>query len=293
MRLRHYITFTACLLLLPLSAGAVDFHEYEKTKYPMIIVHGFIERSDIIYPNSALPIANFLNKKGMSAYIADIDALGSIESNAERLAKQIEKICLETETEKVNIIAFSKGGLDSRLAAYLPQARGRIASITTVSTPHRGTPVADFFSSNPLTTSYSLEYIMNTLAGYAGDRNQDFIKTITQLGTEEMEIFNTKYQNLDEVTYYSFSAVMRYDDFHFIFSLLREYIFFKEGPNDGMISVSSARWGNYLGTVNEYMEYSGSLNHPDLVGLDILPNSDFDYLDFYFRVVQMLIKNGY
>ena len=33
----------------------------------------------------------------------------------------------------------------------------------------------------------------------------------------------------------------------------------KEGPNDGLVSVSSARWGTYLGTLTD-------VNHLDLVG---------------------------
>lgn len=46
---------------------------------------------------------------------------------------------------KVNIIGHSKGGLDTREMLYLyPTMKDKIASITTMATPHRGTALADW-----------------------------------------------------------------------------------------------------------------------------------------------------
>jgi len=36
-------------------------------------------------------------------------------------------------------------------------------------------------------------------------------------------------------------------------------VYEKEGPNDGLVSVASSRWGTYLGTLEQ-------VNHSDLVG---------------------------
>src|SRR5215469_10984999 len=72
--------------------------------------------------------------------ILGVDAL--IKNRAARLAEQIQARFPEG---KVHIIAHSMGGLDSRylLSKNLLGLDGRVASLSTVSTPHRGSPVAD------------------------------------------------------------------------------------------------------------------------------------------------------
>lgn len=292
--MKNYLKSAAFTILLSLAGlGGIAAAENEPPRYPVLLVHGIIERTDIIYPNSSKPIAEYLNRKGVKTYIADLDALGSIETNGKVLSEIIINLCRENKIDKLNIIAFSKGGLDSRRAAHEPDTAALVASITTVSTPHRGTPAADFFSTFPLTSNRYMESFMNTVAGMAGDKQQDFIETVKQLGVDEMTLFNKKYPDVPGIEYYSFSALMKSDDYHFAFSILREYINYHKGDNDGLIPVSSARWGNYLGTANAFMNYEGSLNHPDLVGLDIYPENDFDYLQFYFKITQLLSAEGF
>ena len=46
--------------------------------------------------------------------------------------------------EREHIIAHSMGGLDARHAiAHVPGLAGRVATLVTIGTPHRGSPVAD------------------------------------------------------------------------------------------------------------------------------------------------------
>jgi triacylglycerol lipase len=44
-----------------------------------------------------------------------------------------------------------------------------------------------------------------------------------------------------------------------LFRWAHNAIFSKEGPNDGVVSVASSKWGTYLGTVE-------NVQHADLVG---------------------------
>src|SRR6185369_6230360 len=46
-------------------------------------------------------------------------------------------------SRKVNILAHSMGGLDARFAIARLGLADRVASLTTVATPHRGTALAD------------------------------------------------------------------------------------------------------------------------------------------------------
>ena len=67
--------------------------------------------------------------------------------NSGELAERIRQIVEETGCEKVNIIAHSKGGLDSRYAISECGMGKYVASLTTINTPHRGCEFADYLLS--------------------------------------------------------------------------------------------------------------------------------------------------
>ncbi len=62
--------------------------------------------------------------------------------------RRIKEILEETGSDKVNIIAHSKGGLDSRYAISCLGAAPYVASLTTINTPHRGCEFADWLLKN-------------------------------------------------------------------------------------------------------------------------------------------------
>jgi hypothetical protein len=57
-----------------------------------------------------------------------------------------------------------------------------------------------------------------------------------------------------------------------------------EGPNDGIVSVNSARWGEDLGTLG----VDHFAQTPD--GLFIRPDENFDVLGFYSRLTEDLAR---
>ena len=78
-----------------------------------------------------------LEKEGYKVYVADTDGFGSVENNAEQLKSFIERVLSETGAEKVNIIAHSKGGLDAKYMITKLYMEDKIASLTTLCTPHK------------------------------------------------------------------------------------------------------------------------------------------------------------
>ena len=82
------------------------------------------------------------------ALFPDVPPLGSSEQRAEKLA---DEIAAEFPQGPIHIIAHSMGGLDSRVLIGRNlrglSVQGRIASLATLSTPHRGSPVADLLLS--------------------------------------------------------------------------------------------------------------------------------------------------
>ena len=108
--------------------------------------------SGFLVPQQFLGIDYF---RGMSAHLAGrhdalfhvVPPVGTSEMRAQSLADAIQQ---KFPAGPVHIIAHSMGGLDSRTLIArnhhgLSQP-GRIASLTTLSTPHRGSPVADLLA---------------------------------------------------------------------------------------------------------------------------------------------------
>lgn len=86
---------------------------------------------------------------------------------------------------------------------------------------------------------------------HAGDGS-----AFSALGTRSMREFNAEVVDDDEVSYYSWGASFEpalLDPLRWSHSI----ILAKEGPNDGLVSVQSAKWGEYRGTVS-------GVNHVDL-----------------------------
>ncbi len=104
-----------------------------RTKYPLILVHGVGFR-DYRYFNYWGRIPRELARNGAQVYYGHQEAWGTVEDNAEILKEEILGICKETGAEKVNIIAHSKGGLDSRYLISGLHMAPYVASLTTINT---------------------------------------------------------------------------------------------------------------------------------------------------------------
>ena len=111
------------------------------TKYPIVLVHGICLRESRVF-HAFGKIEKVLVAEGCKAYTAGIDAFGSIETNAEQLKEFVLRILDKTGAEKVNVIAHSKGGLDTKYMLSSLCMADKVASFTTLCTPHKGSEIA-------------------------------------------------------------------------------------------------------------------------------------------------------
>jgi hypothetical protein len=91
----------------------------------------------------------------LEPHVVDVSPTASIRRRAVRLAELVAKTAEDGEGT-VHLLGHSTGGLDARLVASpsvtLPTAKenfawlARLRSVTTMSTPHYGTPLASFFA---------------------------------------------------------------------------------------------------------------------------------------------------
>ena len=146
-----------------------------ETKYPILMVHGVFFR-DFRYLNYWGRIAPELIRNGACVYFGNQQSAASVEECGRELAERIQQVCKETGCEKINIIAHSKGGLDSRSAITHFGAAPYVASLTTINTPHRGCLFADYLLSRiPEKTRNTVARTYNSTLKKLGDHDPDFL----------------------------------------------------------------------------------------------------------------------
>ncbi len=220
------------------------------TKYPVLLVHGIGYRDDMVI-SSWGRIPEYLRQGGAQVFLGEAGAWSSFENNAKQLKTRIDSILSEIHAEKVNIIAHSKGGLDARYAISKLGMTDKVASLTTVCTPHRGTCIADIVCHFMPEDDAAVYALVNFFARFMGDENPDSSLAIKQLSHKYMKAFNEEIIDADGVLYQSYCAQMlsAVDDplYAISYRLLKKY----EGHNDGMVSEKSCQWGDFRGITEE------------------------------------------
>jgi len=247
--------------------------------YPIVLLHGMsgfgkleVGPVQITYFND---IVEDLTKQGESVFVTLAPPYDTSEVRAQAIAKQIDDILKRTGKAKVNLIGHSQGGLDARVLAS-PNGLGygdRIASVTTIATPHRGSKVADvalgLIDALPSevvddVTGNFLELIEQSAFELKSDAH--LRGQVTLLSEQYMkDVFNPKYVDDSRVTYTSYAGrtnlrtgVFACDGSEYKNDptevdlaqgpLEALAIFLEEGQlkvNDGLVTVESAKWGKF------------------------------------------------
>lgn len=262
-----------------------------RTRYPVMMVHGIFFR-DWQYLNYWGRIPQALKRNGASVYYGRQQSSLSVADSASELKKEIFRILEETGAPKVNIIAHSKGGLDARYAISCLGMADYVASLTTVSTPHRGCQFADALLMklpNALICFAAKRY--NSLFHRLGDSAPDFLSGVQNLTAAFCAVFNTTTPDMPEVYYQSVASRMHSAKsapfpLSLGYRLCKKY----EGDNDGLVSVSSAVWGNYLGLLTAGRK---GISHGDMIDLTHKNIKGFDVNEFYVQLFAGLQKKGF
>jgi len=258
------------------------------SKYPIILVHGIGAKDSSLFWGR---IPKKLQNSGLKVFLGNTDSWGGIENNAISLSKTVDTVLNLCQCEKVNIIAHSKGGLDSRFLISSLIYAEKIASLTTISTPHHGSEIVDYVFENKSIYNPISKKIVNFVVKVYGDKSPDPYKIIAELTTKSMIDFNLRNPNSENVYYNSYYTFMKnsIDDLSYFLT----YRFIKKtvGDNDGIVSVKSAQWGEDCTLIKG--KNGHGISHSEIVDIKRKAISGVDIPDVYLNIVNKLSLKGF
>jgi triacylglycerol lipase len=227
--------------------------------------------------------------------LPDVSAVNSTELRATQVADKIKQFLSSTSSNKVNIVAHSQGGLDARYALSKLGIAGSVASLSMLSTPNYGSPLADLVLkdlANPLSKIF-LSFAFNSLSGVSntnGGQNNDSTSAMRALSTAYMrDTFNPNTPDASGVLYQSWAGRTgpgTKDRNKSTLTLTQGFVAKQAGDNDGIVSVASARWGEFKGVLDA--------DHLDLGGTKMgdAGADQFEHIKFLDQLLRELRSKG-
>jgi len=272
------------------------------TRYPIVLLHGmagtdaFFDQLEYFYE-----VDQAYADIGQAVHVAAVDPFQPTPVRAEAWADHLDQLFASGEARRVNLIGHSQGGLDARYLATHLDPDERVASVTTIATPHRGSLVADLAWGliDDVGLAQSLvDAAFDSIADLYGlSTDQDINAQLLQLTTSESAQFNADTRDRDDVAYYSWAGTscQLLDLFcqadhggeiiDPLLSATHAIMWVLEGSNDGLVSVHSSEWGVFRGVLDA--------DHLDQVGL--LPGTTapaFDHHEFFIDEAAWLASQG-
>jgi triacylglycerol lipase len=212
---------------------------------PIVLHHGLLGSGDIAIGPVRLSyfrgIDRAIASRGHPIIVSRVHPTGPIELRARQLKINIIKGLKQQKLPRdarCIVIAHSMGGLDARyMIAELGMA-DRVAALLSITTPHRGSPYADWCVQN-LGEKLGCGRLLK-LMGLD-------VRAISDLTTASCRQFNRAIQNVVGVQYFSVSAARPWHRVPPWAIHAHKIVADAEGDNDCVVSVKSSTWGTHLG----------------------------------------------
>lgn len=257
---------------------------------PVLLCHGYGAIASILKPSPLYDVAMLMRSHNVPAYAPNIIPYAKIETRAAGWVDIIHTLTDRLSCKKINIIAHSMGGLDMRHALSQMDVATKVESFTTVSTPHRGTSLAEL----TLKTPDAIQEKLAEFLDWVGDNifppgESDAAGSAKQLTRRYItETFNPATPDVEGIPYYSFSSAVGKNTNQPITVISRfqnNHIFEREGINDGIVSVESAKWGTHIKT--------GNISHLEQMNLSLKNSRQLLFKKFWLDVLENLEEKGH
>lgn len=190
----------------------------------VILIHGLFGFRKLLWLEYFQGVHQLYEDMGMRVLVPSLPWSDSIKQRSDALAKQ-----LTAESGPLHLVAHSMGGLDARRWISNMGGSARTRSLTTLATPHRGSPAAD--------------HVCRTCSPFR------LFPGVHDLTTESIRQFNLNTPDHPAVIYRSYAASRPLAQQPWIVRRYGHMIQQQEGDNDSQVSVSSAVWGKHIATL--------------------------------------------
>ncbi len=209
-----------------------------------------------------------MRRLGHACLFPAVPRTESVATRAAALAGALEA----TGERPIVLVGHSMGGLDARFLAGERDPRGRVRTVVSVGTPHRGSPVADWALSGELSFPWSL------VARWR--------PALEDLTPEACDRRNQRLIDREDVTYLSCAGMRPPSHLPWPLADYARRMQPEHGDNDGLVSVTSARWGGFLGVHQaDHVELIG-WRLPRWAGRD---DGAFDHLRLYRNLLSQAV----
>jgi triacylglycerol lipase len=266
------ISLILAVVLMP--AAIADAPKFEGPKlegrhqllHPIVLVHGATTKGSRLqigmfdFGDYFRGIKAFYEATGTPVYVVELSTDGSIGERAAVLKNFLDS---DLKGKMVNLVAHSLGGLDARYVVSVLKST-QVASVTTIGTPHHGSPVADWAIRQ--SKRGSPWYWFFRLLGY----DMDLRRFLPEITTDSMEkVFNPRVPDRADVRYFSVisSGSFRENSMSYILWFPARWL---EGEkhllsahgHDGLVPKDSQKWGKVIADVT--LDHLGQMNHHEL-----------------------------
>ncbi len=238
-----------------------------RKRLALVFVHGLLGFDRL--GRGPLSIEYF---RGVRACLADLPvdchfprlrAWSRVEARARLLAEYLDAL----GSQPCYLIAHSRGGLDARYVAARKDPRRRIRQVITIGTPHRGTPLADWF------------------LRHGGALVRPLVEELTTAACQQ---FNREIPDREDIGYVSYAGRRPLAEMPLWYRPWTRLIERAAGENDAQVPVSSACWGKNCHVVRA--------DHLELVGWQLgranpAIERPFDHLGFFRRIAEDILND--
>jgi triacylglycerol lipase len=227
----------------------------------LVFASGFLVPQQFLGGNYFRDVKDHVERDGHRAVMPPVPPLGTCDERAQALADGIAR---GFPDGPVHIIAHSMGGLDSRtlIGNDIEGLAGRIASLTTLSTPHRGSPVADLLAGPRPNDARRVFYDgVSDAVGRIGVSTGALANLTAQRASQVPDAARIR----PKIRYRSYAATGRLGllPTSFLLTPFHHYVRFITGQaNDGLVTKDSAMYG-------EFQETTLNCDHADIVGYNL------------------------
>ncbi|MEX0944686.1 MAG: hypothetical protein WD513_06285 [Balneolaceae bacterium] len=256
---------------------------------PVLLCHGYGGLSMIITPSPMHKSCMRLREFGIQAFAPNIVPYSTINIRAKQWVDVIQILSSKYGYHKLNVVAHSMAGLDMRYAITHLGMADKVASLTTIATPHHGTSLAEIVLNAP----DSIKDKLGELADWLGkslypSQKSDAVAAVNQLTRKYViEEFNPTTPDIEGIPYFSYSAGVGKgtdEPLNAIYKVQNQLIYQNEGINDSFVTVESAKWGTHLKTLD--------ISHLEQIEINVSKERKQKVEAFWNDLIQNLQENS-